>query len=99
MADILSTDVDGVKMAFRYDKDYDRFHDAYHQYVKTNIVIDFSENNLLRLMHRNKINYFRVPKEKSLVGYDVVFIFEKETVEMNEHTMITLYKFVEVQKY
>lgn len=99
MADILSTDVDGVKMAFRYDKNYDRFHDAYHKYVKTNIVIDFSENNLLRLMHRNKINYFRVPKEKSLVGYDIVFIFEKETVEMNEHTMITLYKFVEVQKY
>ena len=99
MADILSTEIDGLRMSFKYGKDYERFHDAYYKYVKTNTAVVFIENDFLKLMHRNKINYFRVPKEKTLVNHDIAFVFEKETVPLNEETMITLYRFVEVQKY
>lgn len=99
MADILSTEIDGLRMSFKYGKDYERFHAAYYKYVKTNTAVVFIENDFLKLMHRNNINYFRVPKDKTLVNHDIAFVFEKETVPMNEETMITLYTFVEVQKY
>lgn len=99
MADILSTEIDGLRMSFKYGTDYERFHDAYYKYVKTNTAVVFIENDFLKLMHRNKINYFRVPKDKTLVNHDIAFVFEKETVPLNEETMITLYRFVEVQKY
>lgn len=99
MADILTTEVDGLRMSFKYGEDYERFHDCYYKYVKTNTAVVFIENDFLKLMHRNDITYFRVPKNKTLVNHDIAFVFEKETEPMNEETMITLYRFVEVQKY
>ena len=86
--------VDVRQLLFKYGASYNRFSDEYYHYVKSNTPVCFIENDLLNLMYKNGIDYFRVPKNKTLVGHDIAFVFKR-----SEESKITMFEFIEVQKY
>ena len=92
--DLFGVVVDGRKLLFKYGDSYNRFSDEYYHYVKSNTPVYYIENDLLKLMYKNGIDYFRVPKNKTLVGHDIAFVFKR-----SEEKNITMFEFIEVQKY
>lgn len=78
------------KSSFQFDyfsSNYQKFEEDFYQYANINIPLTFLTDDILKLMHSSKKNYFRLNAANSNDNRDHYFIF-KEHYQEDNHQVI-----------